>query len=207
MRSNALNRRNFLAGTASTALAAWNSPARCPNTVICAKESTEHGSQRLSIEQLHKWESLHYGMFIHFGMATMLGVDYTAGNEPATTFAPDRLDVDQWVSVARDAGMKYAVLTAKHVTGHCLWPSRQTDYTVANSTNKTNVVEAFCKSCEKRGVLPGLYYNGSCDDHHRFGSKTIFEGKLFPARKEVVDLPPFTTSLYQTFMMPKSRSC
>jgi len=200
MRSNELNRRHFLAATASTALAACGVPALCPNTVVGASEPTGRGSQRLSIEQLHRWESLRYGMFIHFGMATMLGVDFTAGNEPATTFAPDRLDVDQWVSVARDAGMRYAVLTAKHVTGHCLWPSRHTDYTVANSTNKTNVVEAFCKSCEKQGVLPGLYYNATCDNHHRFGSKTIFEGKLFPARKNDAKLPPFTTSLYQTFM-------
>ena len=105
----------------------------------------------------------------------------------------------------RDAGMKYIVLTTKHVAGHCLWPSKHTDYTVANSTDKTNVVEEFCKACEKRGVLPGLYYN-SYDNHNRFGSKT-------PSRRRRVgrherfsenqgtpaELPPFTTSLYQSF--------
>ena len=86
-------------------------------------------------------------------------------------YAPDRLDVDQWVSVARDAGMKYIVLTAKHVAGHCLWPSKHTSYTVANSPNKANVFEQFTKSCQKRGVLPAFYYC-SWDNHHRFGSKT-----------------------------------
>jgi alpha-L-fucosidase len=137
-------------------------------------------------------------------MATFVQNEYPTGKDPATTYAPDRLNVDQWVSVARDAGMKYIVLTTKHVAGHCLWPSKHTAYTVANSTDKTNVVEALCRSCEKRGVLPGLYYN-TCDNHNRFGSRTRFDENItyeglnsFPKSQE--RLPPFTTSLYQNFM-------
>jgi alpha-L-fucosidase len=110
-------------------------------------------------------------MFIHFGMSTFEGVEQASGCRPSTLYAPDRLDVDQWVSVARDAGMTYAVLTAKHSGGHCLWPSRKTDYHVGTSGNKTDVVEAFVASCRKRGVLPGLYYC-SWDNHHKFGSFT-----------------------------------
>jgi alpha-L-fucosidase len=74
------------------------------------------------------------------------------------------------VSVARDAGMKYAVLTTKHVAGFCLWPSEHTDYHVGNSSVKTDVVEAFVTACRKKGVLPGLYY---CmwDNRHLFGSQ------------------------------------
>ena len=105
--------------------------------------------------------------------------------------------------------MKYIVLTAKHVAGHCLWPSKYTDYTVANSRNKTNVCELFCKACEKRGVLPGFYYC-SWDDHHRFGGKTPSEGGSWeemsgiPKPPDEVPqplgkVPPFTTSLYQSF--------
>ena len=101
--------------------------------------------------------------------------------------------------------MKYAVLTTKHVAGHCLWPSRCTDYTVANSTNKTDVVEAFCKACAKRGVLPGFYYC-SWDNHHRFGSKTRSDGGPYDGSSsfpkvpvDPAELPAFTTSLYQSF--------
>jgi len=148
------------------------------------------GNQRLSLDQLKSWESLGYGMFIHFGMSTFVQNELPDGKAPATTYAPDRLDVDQWVSVARDAGMKYIVLTAKHVAGHCLWPSRRTDYTVANSTDRTDVVEKFVAACQKCGVLPGLYYC-SWDNHNRFGSKTPSDPKG--------DLPPYTTSLYQGF--------
>ena len=129
------------------------------------------GMQRLSIERLKKWESLEYGMFIHFGMSTFSGEELGTGKDPNSLYNPTMLDVDQWVQVARDAGMKYIVLTAKHVSGHCLWPSKFTDYHVGNSGNKTDVVEAFVKACDKHGIIPGFYYC-SWDNHHLFGSAT-----------------------------------
>ena len=118
----------------------------------------EAGAQRLSLAKLQAWEALGYGMFIHFGMSTFVAQEIPDGKAPASAYNPDKLDVDQWVGIARDAGMKYVVLTAKHVAGHCLWPSRHTNYTVANSGNKTDVVEALVKACERRGILPGFYY-------------------------------------------------
>lgn len=129
------------------------------------------GAQRHAIEALRRWEQMQYGMFIHFGMSTFLGQELPSGNEPSSAYAPDRLNVDQWMSVASDAGMKYAVLTAKHVSGHCLWPSAQTDYHVGTSGNKTDVVEAFVGACQRHGIRAGLYYC-SWDNHHTFGSQT-----------------------------------
>ncbi len=125
----------------------------------------------MSLEALHRWEALEYGMFIHFGMSTFDGVELSLGDRPSMDYAPDRLDVDQWIGVARDAGMQYAVLTAKHVSGHCLWPSRHTDYTVATSSNTTDVCQAFVSACERRGVKPAFYYC-SWDNHHLLGSMT-----------------------------------
>jgi len=197
-------RRRFLVGAATGALASWIAPSLAsPVVAQSSTDSTEPGNQRLPLEQLRKWESLQYGMFIHFGMSTFVQNELPDGRAPASTYAPDRLNVDQWVSVARDAGMKYIVLTTKHVAGHCLWPSKHTEYTVANSTNKTNVVEEFCKACEKRGVLPGFYYC-SWDNHNRFGSKTPSDGGgdwagMNGIPKSQDNLPPFTTSLYQSF--------
>jgi alpha-L-fucosidase len=158
--------------------------------------ANESGAQRLSVQQLQQWESLKFGMFIHYGMSTYTGTELPSGQEPSTLYAPDHLDVDQWVSVARDAGMKYAVLTTKHVAGHCLWPSKHTDHHVGTSGNKTDVVEAFVKACEKRGVLPGFYYC-SWDNHHRFGSRTPSD---FPLAECVSLMPePYTTREYQDF--------
>jgi alpha-L-fucosidase len=131
----------------------------------------EQGSQRLSLPALEAWEALGFGMFIHFGMSTFDGDELSRGDRPSAFYAPDRLDVDQWIGAARDTGMKYAVLTTKHVSGHCLWPTRHTDYHVGSSGNTTDVVEAFVKACERKGLMPGFYYC-SWDNHNTFGSLT-----------------------------------
>ena len=81
----------------------------------------ETGSQRLSVEKLKQWESLGYGMFIHFGMSTYDGDELSSGDKPASFYNPDKLDVDQWIGVARDAGTKYAVLTFLHLIFDCLF--------------------------------------------------------------------------------------
>ena len=76
-------------------------------------------------------------------------------------------------------------------------------YTVANSTDKTDVCEKFVEACRKRGVLPGFYYC-SWDNHNRFGSRTpsdegIAWGNWAGIPAEGQPLAPFTTSLYQNF--------
>lgn len=161
------------------------------------------GAQRLPVEKLKEWEALAYGMFLHFGMSTYIGRELPDGRTPLSTYNPVRLDVDQWVSVARDAGMKYAVLTAKHVAGHCLWPTRYTDYSVVNSPVKTDVVEAFVTACAKRGVRPGIYYC-SWDNHNRFGSMTPTDVYKLPESEQIKEphgwaFQAFTTREYQDF--------
>jgi alpha-L-fucosidase len=131
----------------------------------------EKGSQRLPVEKLKAWEALGYGMFIHFGISSMDGKETLTGDIPVGDYAPTDLDVDQWIRTARDAGMKYAVLTAKHAAGHCLWPTKYTDYHVGTSGGKVDVIEAYVKACDKYGVMPGLYYC-SQDEHHPMGSET-----------------------------------
>ena len=153
-------------------------------------------NKRLSIEQLQAWEELGYGMFIHFGMSTYLGHELPDGTAPASIYAPDRLDVEQWVSVARDAGMKYAILTTKHVAGHCLWPSIHTDYHVGNSTNTADVVELFVNACKKKGIIPGFYYC-SWDNHHCLGSVT--PSNYYKDEIGVSDFKPYTSKEYEEF--------
>lgn len=158
-------------------------------------KNMERGAQRLSLEQLQAWEALRYGMFIHFGMSTFDGVELSKGDKPSSFYCPDQLDVDQWVSVARDAGMKYAVLTTKHVAGHCLWPTDCNDYHVGNSGNTTDVVEAFVKACNRHAIMPGFYYC-SWDNHNTFGSLTPTMTDWDKA---------FTTRAYQEFQSAQIR--
>jgi len=217
--SNRSTRRQLLAGAGHGVVAA--SIAGCATTKAQVVETVAEpivpklGQQRLRLQQLREWEALRFGMFITFGMSTFLEKEYPTGRAPASVYNPDRLDVDQWVCVARDSGMKYAVLTAKHTSGHCLWPSKQTNYTVAQSGNRVDVVERFVDACHKRGVLPGIYYC-SWDNIHRFGSRThsdegfgiyvkapdftrLRDGfVVHPDKPEY--LAAYTTSLYQDFM-------
>lgn len=187
-----LARRSFLKQTTLALAAAVSSGAAAKSWAAENPVNLDQppGRQRLSLAKLRSWEKLGYGMFIHFGMSTFVANELPDGQAPAATYAPDKLDVAQWVSVARDAGMKYAVLTAKHVAGHCLWPTHCTRYSVVDSADQTDVVEKFVGACRDKGVLPGLYYC-SWDNHNRFGSQTPSD----PAGWNGM----FTTSRYQTF--------
>jgi alpha-L-fucosidase len=91
-------------------------------------------------------------------MNTFTGNDYETGSAPVSTYNPTHLDVRQWIRVARDLGARYAVLTAKHMSGFCLWDSKNYDYDVAASGNKTDVVAAFVAACHEYGLRPGFYY-------------------------------------------------
>lgn len=185
-----MKRRDFiqtaaLAGAAIGLPASRAASARPPAGSFAA----ETGDQRLSLDRLRAWEELGFGMFIHFGMSTFDGEELSMGDKPSALYAPEHPDAGQWMSVAAEAGMRYAVLTTKHVSGHCLWPSRHTDYHVGTSSNKTDVVEAFVTACRKEGILPGFYYC-SWDNHHRMGSGT----PSFVAWKDA-----YTSSEYQEF--------
>jgi alpha-L-fucosidase len=129
--------------------------------------AAEPAAERTPI--LAEWESLKYGMFIHYGMSTFAEGNWQT-SPPAKAYAPTQLDVRQWIRVAKQAGMTYAVLTAKHVAGHCLWDSEDYDYDVAASSDRTDVVARFMSACKEEGIKPGLYY---CilDNHNEGGVK------------------------------------
>lgn len=100
-----------------------------------------------------------YGMFIHFGVNTFHDEEWSDGSKPASSYNPTQIDAEQWVRSAKEAGMKYVILITKHHDGFCLWDSKYTEYDVASSGNKTNVVEAVAKACKKYGIELGLYYS------------------------------------------------
>jgi alpha-L-fucosidase len=107
---------------------------------------------------LHEFQKLQFGVSFHFSMNTFTGNDYETGGVPASTYNPTNLDVRQWIGVARDLGARYAVLTAKHMSGFALWDSANYDYDVAASPNKTDVVAEFVKACKEYKIKHGFYY-------------------------------------------------
>jgi alpha-L-fucosidase len=132
--------------------------------VSCAKAYSP-ASDRTAL--LSDWEALKFGMFIHFGMSTFTGYEFGEPPADSAVYAPTALDVDQWIRAARDGGMKYAVLTSKHCYGHALWDSKLSDYDVATSSDKTDVIRAFTDACRKYGLRAGFYYLLGWDKHNQ----------------------------------------
>ena len=100
-----------------------------------------------------------YGMFIHFGVNTFNELEWSDGKLPVSSYNPDKLDCDQWIKTAKEAGFRYVILITKHHDGFCLWNSQYTDYDVAASPVTTDVVAEVAKACKKYGLQFGLYYS------------------------------------------------
>ena len=115
-----------------------------------------------SVKQLQEdFLKLKFGMFIHYNMATYKGVQWVLGYPDPSTFDPGgKIDTDAWADAAVSAGMTYGVLTAKHVSGFCLWDSKHTTYDVMHPDcpYKKDLVAQFIKSFKSRGLKVGLYY-------------------------------------------------
>lgn len=116
-----------------------------------------------SVEQRQQdFLDLKFGMFIHYNMATYQGVQWVPGYPSPAEFDPgvETIDTDAWAQAAVAAGMKYAVLTVKHVSGFCLWDSKYTTYDVMHPDcpYQQDLVAQFIESCTKVGLKVGLYY-------------------------------------------------
>lgn len=124
------------------------------NAIVFAQTSTKEitNLQKSQIER-------GYGMFIHFGVNTFNEIEWSKGNLPASSFNPTNLDCDQWVKVAKEAGFRYVILITKHHDGFCLWDSKYTEYDVAASPVKKDIVAEVAKACKKYGIKLGLYYS------------------------------------------------
>jgi len=112
------------------------------------------------------FQDLEMGVFIHYGINVYTGQEHGDGKEPPSRFNPTALDVEQWVAAAKAMGANYVCLTARHEGGFCLWPSKTTDYTIANSPymdGKGDIVRDFVKACRKHNIKPGLYHTASHD--------------------------------------------
>ena len=124
---------------------------------IRSKEFIEKLTAVVPSQRQLAWQQLEYYNFIHFGMNTMLGVEWGDGKACASNFNPQALDTDQWVQALQASGSRGVILTAKHHDGFCLFPSKYTDYTVAHSPFKNDIVAMLSQSCKKFGMKFGLY--------------------------------------------------
>ncbi len=122
-----------------------------------------------NLQALQQWESLRFGMFIHWGPVSLRGTEigWSRGTSVPVTdydslykeFNPVLFDADEWVRIAKEAGMKYLVLVTKHHDGFCLWPSEYTDYDIASTPYGKDIVRQLADACKQQGILFGTYYS------------------------------------------------
>ena len=162
------------------------------NVVLLALPLTAK-CQELINERARWFVDARYGMFIHWGVysgaeGVWKGEKHRDDNNYAEwiqyrnridkleyltlldRFRWDQIDPDKWVILAKNAGMKYVVITAKHHDGFALWDSKVSNYDVADYTNpKRDIIKELAAACLKHGLKLGLYYSHWVDWEHQYG--------------------------------------
>jgi len=107
-----------------------------------------------------QWQRDEFALFLHFGVNTFTDREWGDGREDPAIFTPRALDARQWARVARDAGARALILTAKHHDGFCLWPTATTRHSVASSpwrAGRGDVVRECVDAAREFGLRVGLY--------------------------------------------------
>lgn len=147
------------------------------------------------------WRAKRFGMFIHWGPVSLTGkeIGWSRGKETPIEkydnlykiFNPTKFNADEWVTIAKAAGMRYIVLTTKHHDGFCLWDTKLTDYNIMNTPFKRDVVKELAEACKKQGIEFGAYYS-TCDWYHPDFPLTSPGGKV---RREKSDIDSYNKYL------------
>ena len=143
-------------------------------------------------KSIKSWQADKFGLFIHWGPISLKGTEISWSRKtdpngqgsqmwkcihgiiPAKEydnlykkFNPLQFDAQQWVQIAKDAGMKYIVFTTKHHDGFCNFDSKYTDYEITNSQSpyRKDIVKQLADACHKAGLKLGFYYSQP-DWHH-----------------------------------------
>ena len=118
---------------------------------------------------IERFKNNRFGMFIHYGLYSILNrrewsmyyerIPVEEYHKLADEFNPVNLDVNDWVKLAKQTGMKYMCLTTRHHDGFCLFDTAETDFNSVKTAAKRDLVREFVDACRNHGIRPTLYYS------------------------------------------------
>ena len=173
-------------------------------------------------ERMAWWRDAKFGMFIHWGAYSIIGgergeqiagggaewamdkLDYTIEEYEKfpNMFNPELFDADAWVTMAKNAGMKYIVITSKHHDGFALWDSKVSDYDIMDSSPfKRDIIKELAEACKKQGII-FCFYHSIVDWHHPQA-----QGNLFPnynaGQKDQTVVNPEFPKYFKNYLKPQ----
>lgn len=150
--------------------------------------------QPLPTPQQLVWHDMEYYWFIHFGPNTFTDKEWGHGDEHEDIFNPTEIDCRQWARLAKQAGAKAIILTAKHHDGFSLWPSKYSTHTVKESTwkdGKGDVVKDLKDACKEYGLKFGVYLSPWDRNHPKYGTPEYNEIYINTMKELVTRYGPF----------------
>ena len=131
---------------------------------------TGYAQQKTSDDVMKGFMDKRFGMFIHWGPVSLRGTEIGWSRDKQVSkedydslykeFDPILFNADKWAKVAKEAGMKYLTITARHHDGFCLWPTKFSPYNISYTPFKKDIVWRISKSLQKtrHKVLYLLYH-------------------------------------------------
>jgi alpha-L-fucosidase len=158
------------------------------NLMTAGYSQSDSGCGPLPSSRQLKWQDANFYLFVHFGPNTFTNLEWGKGSEQEAVFNPTALDCRQWCRIAKAAGAKGIILTAKHHDGFCLWPSAYSSHTVAQSSwrnGKGDVLKELSEACKAYGLSFGVYLSPWDRNHPAYGTPA-YNDVFVNMMKEVV---------------------
>jgi len=187
--------RNYTGFAMAFLIAIFSLISCCPKGEVSSEDQTSADLK----EKLEWFHEAKYGLFIHWGLyavpagewngntwygewiqngANIPGVEY---EKFAGQFNPVKFNAEEWVSMAKQAGMKYLVITAKHHEGFCMYDSELTDYDIVDATPYgKDPLKELAAECKEQGITFCVYYSVKDWHHLNYPKYYTYHRKDFP---------------------------